>query len=408
MFKSIVVKRSLAFGLLVASLFSMPVYAATVTDTNKLKEIDEQIERGHVNKDMLAQVQAIIGREPHLGLAHYVAGRLLAYFGYSDLAEQEFVFADQFDPEHSAAVLQLFDLRMQNEELARAYQLLEFIAKRFPEEPSLLMMQGIFLERSGKTAEAEKIYLKALQNPKKITGVSTALAQVRLQQGKPEEAIKLAKVDLQHLPAHFMANVVIGEALLSLNRPLEAIPYIEKAHQVRPANYDLIRMMALAYYRAHDFERALPCALLYMTLSTKAPQFANAKLFCAKIIHNLSPKDVDKGINEAAEVLSDKDYRVRLHLSVGDVLDRMSRHIEAARQFALGLRLDPHNARGWYRLAVDEEIFGLYDQSIVSFKRALDLDPRDREIHAGAVRLATRLMNQERDVAWRLKESLRR
>lgn len=374
------------------------------TVDQELKEIDQKIDSGRVSKDMVARVQVLIGKQPKSAAGHYTAGRLLAYYGYNDLAEQEFALADQLDPARAKAVLELFDLRVQKEDFIGAYRLLQFIAKRFPDEPSLMMMQGIFLEREGQLAQAERVYEKALANPKKVVGVATALAGVRLRQGKSLEALRLANIDLERSPNHFNANIIKGEALLALDRPGPATVCLEKARLVKPKHSDLPKILALAHYRNKDYQKALPYALLIMATKTKSNELADAKLFCAKLINQLPPATTQICIRGTEGSLIDDIYRSRLHLAVGDVFDRMSRHTEAAEQFKEGVRYDPSNARGWYRLAVDEELFGMYDLALIHFKRAHDLNPSDQEVSAACIRLALRVLNRQRDVAWRLKE----
>lgn len=388
----------------VLCLFSfLPGAFAQEGALSQLKEIDLQVDQGHVDKSMMDRVQKIIKNNPDSAQGHYTAGRLLAYFGYDDLAEDEFALADKLDPLHSKAILEVFELRIQKEDLAGAYKLLEFISKRFPDEPSLLMMKGIFLERQGKTTDAEQAYSSALAQEKKVTGVATALASVRLRQGHPDEAISLADRDLSRSPRHFNANLVKGQALLSLGKASKAIPFLEQAHKIKPNNRNLLLIMAVAYYKGKDYEKALPYAFLNLALTTKAAEFASAKLFCAKLVHESTPEAVNRAIDMAENNLTDAVYRSRLHFGLGDMFDHMSRHREASVQYAQGLRYDPESARGWYRLGVDEELFGDFSSAMRFLKKAYDLDPSDLEIRAACLRLATRIVNRERDLAWRIK-----
>jgi tetratricopeptide (TPR) repeat protein len=171
-------------------------------------------------------------------------------------------------------------------------------------------------------------------------------------------------------PGDFEANYAAGEYLIGTKDLPDAIPYLEKAWKINPANYTNGYDLALTY------------------LETGAPQKSRAVI----------------------QDLIERQNRAELHNLLADVEEAEGRVNEAAREYETAARMDPseknvfdlgsdllkHNAfspalkvfefgAGRYKasarirvgLGIAYYSVGRYDEAVQTLCKAVDLDPKD-------------------------------
>jgi tetratricopeptide (TPR) repeat protein len=164
----------------------------------------------------------------------------------------------------------------------------------------------------------------------------TAAPAVPFTPGNLEQALERYRAALAGKPAdpELLANV--GQILVAMNQPAEAVPFLEQAVEVEPfsivARFDL----AVAYGRSGRLKEAVE---LYESL-------------------------VRSG-----------EADIRVHHNLGLALRQLGRNAEAAAAFERATRLEPSQAPGWLGLALSLEADGRAVEAVAALERYLALEP---------------------------------
>lgn len=379
----------------------------TGKDAANLSLLEKRVENGIATPDVVEALGRLVERDPRNGRARFVFGRVLYLAGYASLAEEQFKKADELDPTQPGALLELFQSKLDANDVVGAYKLLGYMAYRFPDDPAVLYMQGLFAFSRGDTATAEARLQQALQSPRASTGVKSMIAALRINQRNYAEAVRLADADLAKNPEHFYANLMKGQALFLSGRSAQALPFLKKAYSLRPVHPGLAELLSRAYQQKGFYADALEPALFEMAVTTKQDRLEKVKVRIAYLLRFLNAHQTANVAAMARRRLGDRAEAPRLYFALGDVLDRLGRRREAIAQYRKGLAEDPKMGRGWYRLARDFENIGDINMAMRSYMKALELTPEDTQIALSATRFRNRLVNRKHDVAWQLKQLLR-
>jgi len=150
------------------------------------------------------------------------------------------------------------------------------------------------------------------------------------------QALERYRADLAEKPAdpELLANV--GQILVAMNKPAEAVPFLEQAVDAEPfsivARFDL----AVAYGRSGKLKEA-------------------AELY--------------EGLVQSGEA------DARVHHNSGLVLRQLGRNTEAAAAFERATALEPGRAPGWLGLALSLEADGRAGEAAAALERYLVLEP---------------------------------
>jgi tetratricopeptide (TPR) repeat protein len=205
--------------------------------------------------------------------------------------------------------------------------------------------------------------------------------------GPTEESLRKA---VEHEPGNFDANRRLGKLLADEGNLQGALPYLERASQLNPGDYENDHELALAYAETGQYERARTKVRALLSAQDKA------------------------GVNKAGRDLTSQNearqHQAELHELLGDVEDKLGDALEAVRNyqraadlnpsepnlfdwgadlllhrafepaievFVKGHRLFPQSVRMLVGLGVAWYARGSYEQAAQSLCEASDLDPDD-------------------------------
>jgi tetratricopeptide (TPR) repeat protein len=155
----------------------------------------------------------------------------------------------------------------------------------------------------------------------------------------------------------------------------EALPYLQRASQLKPADYENAYELALAHADAGQYERARTEA------RTLLARRDNAKQEQAKLHHLLG--DIEEKLGNPLEAVREYQRAAELDPSEPNLFDwgaelLLHRAFEPAIEvFSKGNRLFPRSARVLAGLGVAWYARGAYDQAAQRFCEASDLNPDD-------------------------------
>ena len=179
------------------------------------------------------------------------------------------------------------------------------------------------------------------------------------------------------------AGMPLAVLLLQQARFTEAAEVLEPLADAAPDNADLAVNLSVALRRSGRREEALPVAQRACALAPERIQSWNAMGLAALELdrHDDALTAFDAGLRLAP------GHRA-LNLHRAQCLRRLSRSEEALPLFAQVVREAPDLLAGWRGLAAAQADLGQMDAALRSRERALQLDPRDRDVvleHAAAL-----------------------
>jgi tetratricopeptide (TPR) repeat protein len=154
--------------------------------------------------------------------------------------------------------------------------------------------------------------------------------------GDLAEALERYRAALAEKPADAELLANVGQILVAMNRPADAVPFLEQAVEAEPfsvvARFDL----AVAYGRSGLLKEA---------------------------------------VEQYETLIQSGDADVRVHHNLGLALRQLGRSGEAAVAFTRATTLDPRRATGWIGLALSLETDGRGAEAAVALERYLALEP---------------------------------
>jgi tetratricopeptide (TPR) repeat protein len=171
-------------------------------------------------------------------------------------------------------------------------------------------------------------------------------------------------------PNNFAANRELGAYLVAQNHAQEALPYLEHASRLNPADYGNAYQLALAYKNAGDYAQARASVQALLAREDKAE------------LHHLLA-DAEEKQSHPVEAVREYQRAAELSATEANLFDWGSElllhgAVEPAYEvFSKGSRLYPRSARMLMGLGVAWYGRGSYERSIQSLCEASDLKPDD-------------------------------
>ena len=155
------------------------------------------------------------------------------------------------------------------------------------------------------------------------------------------------RIQAEHEPENFELNYQFGKMLVDEEKSGEALPYLERASQINPVDYEGAYELALAHADAGQHKRA----------------HAEAQTLLAK---------PNEGVRQQAE----------LHHLLGNIEERLGNPLEAVREYQRAAELDPSepNLFDW---GTDLLIHRAFEPAIGVFVQGNRLFPRSTRMLAG-------------------------
>ncbi len=393
-------------------LCAYPVHSQSLASQDKeaLTKILKENEAKRPSEAVLAQIQAILDKYPKDYFARLVMGNTLDRIGMPMQAVEQYQLAVQYGPNSPQAVVELVKAQIGVGQKEAAMRLLKEASKRFPNDREIAFWMGNYYLTKGDIKEAEQKFAEVAKSGPAFFGMGTALAEIQLRQGRFGLASAMCDSDLAREPQYALGNAIKGEALFNLHRLRQALPYLKVAYTSFPFKQDYAKKMAETFIATNDYPNALEPSLVALAGSSRNTDPDRASQWLFSTVLSNAPRQL---VQEQMPVLSDKiDKQVnnaRWHFTLGEILDYHAFHDLAAAQFHRAFQIDPTQYLAAYRLANDLELyFQKYEEAVQYLSQAHTLNPASTEIADRLERLQSRLAGRNADLAWQLKDFLRK
>jgi tetratricopeptide (TPR) repeat protein len=213
---------------------------------------------------------------------------------------------------------------------------------------------------------------------------------------KPAADEETLRAAAKRQPADFDANRRLGRFLLDRGNSREALPYLQRASQIKPADYQSSYELALAYASAGEYEPAR---------ATLKPLLANYDH--AELHHLLG--DIDEKQGHSLDAALEYERAVKLEPSEANLFDWGAELLlhsapePAIQVFREGNRRFPESVRTLLGLGVACFAHGDREQASRYLGQASDLDPADPRPYFFLGKIAEAESSPSQGVAERLE-----
>ncbi|MGD2046798.1 MAG: tetratricopeptide repeat protein [Gemmatimonadota bacterium] len=183
-------------------------------------------------------------------------------------------------------------------------------------------------------------------------------------------ALQVARQAVDLFPDDPESHVVLGSALMALERWDDASDALEKALRLDPEYGRGHFAMADWYYRRGMWPETEVHARRALELD---PSLVRAHGFLAiALLYQDQDEEADEAIDQGILEAPNDLYLAWLR---AEIFNRTARPVEAVAAYRHLAELDPANLDAWVNIGRFEHILGHYEEAVVALERARELDP---------------------------------
>ena len=277
------------------------------------------------------------------------------------------------------------------------------VASPLQADTEALAQKAVDAERRGDFRTAVSAFQELLRSGADSAELRSNLGIAYYQLRDFSAALREFRVTLSKTPDSIPANLFSGLSLVKLDRPKEALPYLERAHRARPEAAEIVLALAQAEVAANDI---LQSRASYQQATQLDPQSAEAWYGLGITNRVLAEQQVERSkhsaqagaaaVNSSAKAralmnASEESLAKAMQLDPNSVHARMilgesfriaERYEDAVRQYQSATEQQPDLAPAWVGLAVAYSASGDNEKALTAAFRALALDPNDAETNA--------------------------
>jgi tetratricopeptide (TPR) repeat protein len=380
-------------------------------------------------------LKKVASLDPNRFKTHLSLGRLFLLKGGMDQAEKEYLKVISLDPKASVAYIELSRIYGTKGQWDKAESELKKMIEASGSKYRNLYVLGRFYESRGKWKQAEKIYLKAVGSApdedvaplmnlglyyarrnsyekaldaikraselkKDNLNILVSKAQLHFDFKKIKEAETTIDKVLEKDKGHVGANFLKGRIYLVKREFENALGRFNLVVRERPRYALAYYFKALCLIGKGENKLAEPDLMKALELN---PRLLDARLILAETYLRQREKDLARQQITSALQLAPSDPRVLTLQGNLKILEQDAKGAEAA--FKQVLENAPDYAPGYVRLGLLYYLTKRQDKALASFRKALELNPR--QISALSLMVGIYLRDNQYDEAIRVCENLK-
>ena len=244
-----------------------------------------------------------------------------------------------------------------------------------------LLSQVFLLDNKG--SEAAEVLAEAASMSPELPSVYRNQARLFLKQSKIIEALEMAQLGCQHLPADPESLLVLAACLSANERDLEALPIIEELLEANSNYAEAYANRAIIKLRAKDTNGAIEDAEMSVSLKPHLTQMW-------KILSSLY--QADNNLSDAIEALrnahQNEPENTDLMIHLGTLLRQNNEAPEAIPLLEKATEVASKNASAWTNLGAALQQENRITDAKKAYQQALALNPKSTSITSKLVAMA--------------------
>ena len=255
------------------------------------------------------------------------------------------------------------------------------MAKPLPPGEKALALQQLLARatqahQQGQLAEAEGLYLQALQKRPDLFDAQHLLGVLRGQQGRYEEALALVGAALKAKPGAGGALSNYGLILHKLNRHEEALATFDKTVAIFPNDAEAFNNRGNVLSALERYDQALAS---YDRALTIRPNYAEALNNRGNVL--LALQRYNDALASYDVALAARSNNAEALKNRGLALEALARYEEALRSYVRALLIRPDYAEAHYQRGNVLARLKRYEEAVRSYDKAVCLSPDYAEAH---------------------------
>ncbi len=253
-------------------------------------------------------LEQLVEQRPKSAQAHFLLAQAWGGLNKIEKLQRELKKTLELDPDHFQARLARVRLLLLQQKLAEAQHEFQPLKEKHAGQPDVMKLEAALALAQGNKEKAENIYQDVL-NKAPSTSTMTALASLKWNLGKQEDAIALQKSWLEKHPEDQAALLALANTLLLAQRIDEMIAAYEELLALDPNN--MVALNNLAWYlREKDPMKALQYAEKAHELAPKAAAILDT--YAMALLANGRKEKALRQIERAVDA-APKSPTLRLH-----------------------------------------------------------------------------------------------
>lgn len=378
--------------------------AAEKANTEELNAIKARVEldalRGVTSEQDLAQIQTVLRQTPDDPDAHFVAGEALNSKGFQNLAIEQFDLSCRADEKYFLKRWQALMQRSKDYAFPIAY----YAVSKWPNDSSVLYIQGRRAQDQGHRSSAAAFYEKALEAKPVWPKVYPDLALFLMRENRLHESLKYANTALQQDPKDYVAGWVKYVDLSRISgTPEKYVKQLQQAFNEGPTNDEVAAELAKAYIRTQQYKLAVEPALSGIKYGGAKTAKSSEESFRALLPH-LTRKEILTEIDQVSPPLSRDITSTMLRMRVARILSSVGNHTESVKLLLSALQMSSFFAPTLnYRIGEELDAMRADREALFYYQMAHELQPKDTKYASAYLRAAARMQNKDNDLARRFK-----
>ena len=177
-------------------------------------------------------------------------------------------------------------------------------------------------------------------------------------------------------PHHASNYFSVGSAYMMLNKPQEALPYLNKAIQLTPAYTDCLFNRALAHYQLGNYGQAIED---YSTVIELAPRYARiAETYSGRAAAYYADQEYSRAMDDYDKVIDLEPGKADAYVYRGRSYEEFTKdHKRAISYYDKALEIDPKNGAAYTSRGYARSELGQYAEALKDYETGISFGPKD-------------------------------
>ena len=242
-----------------------------------------------------------------------------------------------------------------------------------PTNPLVNTAVGKIFETSGQYEQAAGAYRKALATDNGFAPARLALIQAELNRGNRDAALAEAQKASAEMPTSPEIQMLVGEMAIRKGDYAAALGALEKATKGLPGNADGWALLGRAYHYNRRFDEAAEAYKKAVSLSPLNIGYATT---LGLVLGQAG--ELDEGLAVLQKVTTSPGYKDAAGwVNLGWIYRNMNRADESIASYKKGLELDPKQEQAALGLGWAYSYTKKYDDAIKAYEQAIQIDPKE-------------------------------
>lgn len=410
--------RLIAVAVLASMIFCAAGQATGLSDAD-IAPFEKHLNSKYpLSESQLQQLDALIRAHPDEAYLHYLLARHQRRLGYTQLAD-ETINAAHNRPDASGFFKKLMEQQVANAEIDRALNVMKYANHWHSNSDIGIALTAFYFNEEALVAPADKqtqlkqkvtVEISRLASHKETwpPGVGGLLGHIEYTQGHDTRAIEFADIDLRKDPHLQLANQVKGLALFQQGNMKASIQPLSEAFAANPENGRTTPSYAQALIACGQDKQALAPAFYALTQASDAAQLKVFEKRLTRLLLRLDGPFVDATISDVTRRARWTSQFYTFYFALAEAYEQMDKPEQALRCYALACSYNKAPTTALSRMGRLHQNAGRYKEAHDCYALSALSNQENISAKLAFNRLADRLANRDNDVAWKLRDWLRR